>query len=397
MALLRRQVSGAVYEKTRQTKCVDTRMVRMTRFRPMKEWTLSQRCRPLLLLLLGCTFLPGTGCRSIGPGTVSRDRLDYSQSIANSWKHQTLLNLVRLRYSDTPIFLEVGQIVSGYTLETSVDVSGEIARVGAGDTFLGLGASGKYTDRPTITYTPLTGDEFVSDLMRPIPINNVFGLLLAGSDADFVLELGVSRLNGLKNASVKHDQSHPADPKFLEAIKLLRQIQEADALELNPSTNGAPNAVMELVFLEKDVPEETRSQIRELKRLLNLEASRNEYTVVPGLRRGAEGTLTVSSRSVLQIMVALSGMVDVPQEDVDAGRTFASFDVAPGAERLLRIHSTNAAPTDAYAAVRYRHRWFWVDDRDWLSKRTLSTIQLLFSLANPSRQQHLPLITIPTQ
>src|SRR6516162_2216614 len=45
-------------------------------------------------------------CSSIGPATVPHDRIDYGSSIGNSWKEQTLLNIVKLRYADMPIFLE---------------------------------------------------------------------------------------------------------------------------------------------------------------------------------------------------------------------------------------------------------------------------------------------------
>src|SRR5262245_51681331 len=67
------------------------------------------------------------GCKSIGPATVARDRYDYSSSISESWKRQTLLNIVKLRYSDPPIFVDVGQIVAGYSLETGISVGGQIS------------------------------------------------------------------------------------------------------------------------------------------------------------------------------------------------------------------------------------------------------------------------------
>src|SRR5262245_19802621 len=109
-----------------------------------------------LVLLPAVLALAFAGCASIGPGTVARDRYDYSDSISESWKRQMLLNIVKLRYLDPPVFVDVGQIVAGYSLETAATVGGQSTKPGP-DSF-SLGASGRFTDRPTITYTPLTGN-----------------------------------------------------------------------------------------------------------------------------------------------------------------------------------------------------------------------------------------------
>ena len=66
------------------------------------------------VLLMAASFL--TGCTNIGPKTVRRDRFNYNTAITNSWKEQTLLNVVRLRYADMPLFVDVASVVSGYTL-----------------------------------------------------------------------------------------------------------------------------------------------------------------------------------------------------------------------------------------------------------------------------------------
>ena len=55
--------------------------------------------RTLLLVLL----LSMTGCTSIGPESVTRDRFDYNTAISDSWKEQTLLNIVKIRYADMPL------------------------------------------------------------------------------------------------------------------------------------------------------------------------------------------------------------------------------------------------------------------------------------------------------
>ena len=124
--------------------------------------------RPLLYaaaLLLGVAV---AGCGTVGPATVTRDRFDYTGAISESWKKQMLLNLVKLRYSDAPVFLDVSSIISQYSLDTSVN-----ARASWDEFLLGnsqsLGVSGRYVDRPTITYSPLTGEQFTRNLLTPIP------------------------------------------------------------------------------------------------------------------------------------------------------------------------------------------------------------------------------------
>jgi hypothetical protein len=96
------------------------------------------------------------GCNAVGPRTVDADRIDYGTAITESWKRQALLNIVKLRYADPPIFIDVGSIGAGYSLETSVNVGlgTQDSPLGGTDT-LSLGGAGRFTDRPTITYIPV--------------------------------------------------------------------------------------------------------------------------------------------------------------------------------------------------------------------------------------------------
>jgi hypothetical protein len=110
----------------------------------------------VLLLLIVFSIAGGSG---IGPGTVMRDRFDYSSAVAGSWKSQMLLNLVKLRYDDIPVFLDVGQIVSGYTVGGTLSAGGTIFSTsgvvpGVPDSSIVPGTQGRYTDRPMITYAP---------------------------------------------------------------------------------------------------------------------------------------------------------------------------------------------------------------------------------------------------
>src|SRR5215469_16458969 len=116
-------------------------------------------------LVLVASFL--SGCSSIGPISVARDRIEYVGAVADSWKHQTLLNIVRLRYGDSPVFLDVSSVISSYTFQAQFMINGEAITDTTGS-FINPGASTPYTDRPTISYTPLAGDKFEKSLLRPL-------------------------------------------------------------------------------------------------------------------------------------------------------------------------------------------------------------------------------------
>src|SRR5262245_63949716 len=223
------------------------------------------------LALLALVIAAG-GCRHLGPTTIPQDRFDYSASISESWKRQTLLNIVKLRYLDLPIFVDVGQIVSGYSLSTNLGATGSLTKDPGVSTSTGLSITGeaRFEDRPTITYTPLTGSQFVRGLMLPLPPDQVFYTIQAGWPADAVLRVAVSSMNGLKNSSVAAGNVTEADPAFLRALELMRKIQLSGAVGLRV-VKGDQGETSILTFRTEDIRPETLEQIVELRKLLHLD------------------------------------------------------------------------------------------------------------------------------
>lgn len=56
-----------------------------------------------------------------------------------------------------------------------------------------------------------------------------------------------------------------------------------------------------------------------------------------------------------------------------------------------------AAASVSACKGRYRGYWFWVDNKDWQTKRTLTAIMFFFTLAEAGGGEKLPMITIPAQ
>lgn len=344
-----------------------------------------------LLLATACSsFCLWCGCASFGPKTVARDRFDYSHSISDSWKRQTLLNIVKLRYLDVPIQVEVGQIVAGYTLEGELSIGGTLE---SGSDSLFLGGSGRYTDRPTITYTPLTGSRFIHSALMPLPPEGVFFTVQAGWPADGVLFAAVASINGLKNQEGTVTGVTPPDPAFLRVLELLRKIQLSGAVALRIQQNAQKQQTTLLSFRSKDITPETLEQIRELRQLLRLDPEAHEFKMVFAATPANDREVAVLTRSYIQIMGMIAAHVEVPEKDIAEGRATPGL----GSAATLRIHCSPRRSADAFTSVRYRGNWFWVDDRDLKTKRTLALLMMLNTLGDSGEREPLPLITIPAQ
>ena len=173
-----------------------------------------------------------------GPNSVPRDRAAYSSGLADSWKEQMLLNIVKLRYVDAPTFVDIGSIVVSYTLSESATAGGTAAS-GANHSAT-LGISGMFSNSPTITYTPLTGSKFIQGLLTPLPPAAVFGAIQNGSAADVIMLTSVSSINGLKNQQATLNGVTPAEPDFDRVRALMRRIQLSGAVRVyvKQSTSG---------------------------------------------------------------------------------------------------------------------------------------------------------------
>src|ERR1035438_3201086 len=285
-----------------------------------------------------CVAALFTGCAHLGPRSIPMDRADYSTAIADSWKQQTLLNIVKLRYMDLPVFVDVASIVAGYSMETSGSVGGQISSAGAiqGNSLL-LGGASKFTDRPTITYVPLTGQKFLHGLLTPIEPKNIFFMLQSGYAADFILALTVESLNGVRNRSTGAGAMREADPEFIRALELLREVQVAGAVGMRVEEDKVKGSTAVLFFRRDDVSADIVEKTAEIRRLLKLAPDQQRFVLAYSPVRGGENELAVNSRSMVQIMGAFSTYLDVPEAHLKDHSAVPAFENAALENRLGKV------------------------------------------------------------
>jgi hypothetical protein len=332
----------------------------------------------LLLALLGAS-----GCASFGPRSVDRDRFDYIQAIATSWKQQTLLNIVKLRYNDAPVFLEVAQVIGSYQLQAGVSVGGGVNFGGPPlPNTLSLGTAATYTDRPTIVYSSLTGAHFLKVLMTPIPPLALFPLIESGWPADLLLQIGAQTVNGISNRK-GGARGRVADPAFGQLLAALQRIQASGAVSLRTEVSKETKQEGVLLTLgRKDIPTETIADQELVRRLLGLRPNQREFKIVYGTLAEADDVIAIQTRSAFQIKGELGADIQVP--------------AGPDAlQPLVRIQSGTSAPGDAFAAIKYRDHWYWSDDRDFRSKGVFTFLMVIMTLAEKAQKAPAPVVTIP--
>lgn len=348
-------------------------------------------------VLLVCVAATVAGCSGIGPKTLPRDRSSYIDSVASSWKSQTLLNIVKLRYADTPVFLEVAQIVSGYTLESKLAAEADLSDF---QNSVILGAEGKFVDRPTVTYSPLTGENFVRKLLAPIPPSAVLSLIQSGWPADLVMRTTVQAVNGRRNQSGTDPRQSPADADFLYLIELLREIQQSGAFGMRIEERANEKDTTVLFFYHRTLDPNVVVMTGALKDLLGLDKSSRRFKVAYGAIPDGSNEIAILTRSVIQIMMEIASYIEVPIQHVELNRTRLTAAVATDIEAeivpLIKIKSGKAKPTDPFVAIPYEDYWFWIESGDFDSKRVFTFLMLVLMLSETGEGGKLPVLTIPT-
>jgi hypothetical protein len=347
----------------------------------------------VLLLLLAC------GCGGIGPRTIRHDRFDYTEALSTSWKQQMLGNLVKLRYGDAPVFLDVASVINQYSIETQVDVRLTwVDPVPTMEDSQSTGAATRYIDRPTITYLPLTGERFARSLMKPIPPPAVLSLIQAGYPIDLVLRTCVHSINGVRNRYGGSARSRPADTAFYAVLERLRRMQDSGALGLRVEKTGEMEAVV-MTFRGK-VDAALEQDIVFVRTTLGLALDAQEFRVAYGSVAKDDREIAILSRSILEILIDLASNIDVPAEHVEQRRALPTMppDATPDGTQvppLIRIYSSASRPADSFTAVRYRKHWYWIDDRDLRSKSLFTFLMFIFSLTETQGKEGAPIVTIP--
>jgi hypothetical protein len=319
-----------------------------------------------------------------------------------------LLNLVRMRYGDIPVFMDVGQVVAGYSLQRSAAATATIPTFYQGPlpnvqtNVFGAAVGVTYNDSPTITYTPVAGERFARSMMQSIPPASVMNVLQAGFPADVVFRLAVQSINGVDNrrvgGGISREHVRAASPEFYALIEQLGRVQSAGDLGVRVPADPKQDSLT-LVF-RRNHSAAVRQAVRNVVNILGLDPNAKEYKIVYGSVPRDNKEIAILTRSIYEVLLDIAATIEVPDVHVAERRvgSTAGADLGPEGtiEPLIKIFSSGTAPQDAFVSVSYHDKWFWIEDRDPSSKNLFSFILLLFTFVETGSKDAAPILTIPT-
>jgi hypothetical protein len=350
-------------------------------------------CRSLcVLVMLGSVW----GC-SVGPDTIPRDRFSYGDAISTSWKSQTLLNIVKIRYHDPPTFLGIRQVVNQYSLQTRGTVSGDILNQGYLGQIFRFNTYADYYDRPTITYTPRQGDKFTRDILMPVPPHGVLALTQSGWSSSVMFRLTVESINGVSQ-TLRNEDGHPREnPAFEDLLEDLDYLQTNQLLITRLIKKGRDSS-LRIIFKDGHSVDANQALARVYEQL-GLDPSAEEFGVVFGAENRSATEIAIQTRSILGMMTGLSDYVYVPDKHLASGWTTPGWQNGDNADSDVwpfRVRSGPNEPMRAFAKVRYEGNWFWIDKHDLASKQMLAALMLVATIAeSPGSTTAPPFLTLP--
>jgi hypothetical protein len=396
------------------------------------------------LVVLAAVWVGLSGC--VGPKAIRYTRLRYNEVVRDTNDEQLLVNIVRLRYADSPVFIDLPNITSQFEMAGGGSYVGPNQSVSSNFGYGGL--SGR--DTPTLSYHPREGREIAKSLLTPLA-SDLFIVVNAGADIEQLLLMTINEINDVPNspgATLLTPKVANDNVQFLRGIRLLAWLRERGATELafgtdeeadassDPIAKGSVHArdlldaakdsyvyrnrgdgQVTLLKREKELflrirPDYVHSpEVEEVARIFRLTPGLSKYKIKSELTEEpnrrlpsplGDDTIYLNLRSVLQIMTFLSKGVCVPEEHLLAGiapvtpgpdgRPFDWTQITAG---HFFVRAQKHRPRDAEVAVPYRGYWFYIARDDVNSRATLAILEIFFALQESDGRSVGPLLTLP--
>jgi hypothetical protein len=348
-------------------------------------------------LVLGA-FGALSGCASVGPASIANGRAVYNEVI-NSTEDEQLLNIiVRERYDQTFGMLTVASVTA--SIKVSANLNGNIG-IGPTDNYSGnlvpLSAGVAYEESPTISYTPLSGELFLSRMLTPITLEQAQLILGATEDEVIWMRQLYRRINGMENPS-----NQPTPAKLKRFFELQAKLRDEGIISSGRAAASSHSETPYFVRIS-DYNTDQAAEVQEILDLLaitDVKATGKDILLPMNINNGSgTATIQIQLRSALDVIRIASRSIEVPEEETRSGVAPALQPLHEESDRLMTIRTSKSYPRNSVVAVPFRGWWYYVDATDTRSKRAFKILRLLVGLRmqESAAERPGPVLTIPAR
>ncbi len=356
-----------------------------------------------------------TGCTDLGPRQLPIYQYNYNNSLNYGLNQELLLNMVRLAYDDTPYFLTVSSISA--QMELSVSAAGNVTASrnspnysGSLDTY-SAGPGVSYTQRPTISYTPMQGDEFTRRMLQPIDIDDLDNFSTWSIQRTLrVIVQSVGPLYNAENSTRPASHIAPTNyQQFMDFALFIRILQQKfkvyiyivgvpNKADIIKNSRNSQGLAFEAAFKDMKDP-----NTRKVFALLGVPTTYDNIIFVASNHSGVKGNVVnIQTRSFLGVLYYLSKGVDIPPEHIKAGFVDLTrnpdgtvFDWQKVTDGMIHIHYSKSMPRNAAITIYYHDYWFYIAENDNDSKKTFAMLSQLYALLSKDVSGNKPVLTLP--
>ena len=319
----------------------------------------------------------------------------YAEVINRTADEEILNVIVRMRYDETFGMISVAGVTAN--LRFSAQVGTNIG-VGSSSNYAGnlvpLSAGVAYEEKPTISYVPLSGEDFMRRMFTPVSLSEWFLVSAHVKQPGETFDLAVRRVNGLKNSLLEKKTS----PDFARFLELYGRLRGADVINIFYRAEKG-------YFMEFNNYDEHGDSVREVLELLGFEMKPDESTITFPIIIGhgnSDNAINLQLRSAYEVLELYGAGIEIPQAHLESGIVESITWPMPEKRQFITIRSSekswlDSRPDNTNVAIRFHDRWFYIDATDIQSKQAFVWLRAFIGmrLADPSAARQTPVITIP--
>ena len=402
----------------------------------------------VIRLFIIAILTAAAGC-GLQAGIIQSRHWDLNETIRDTTNEQLLLNLVRLRFDETPYFLQLSSITTNFSAGASLGASGTFPQTAAADEIYGLNSGLSYSESPSVTWAIPDSREFLGRFYAPIGAHQLTFLAQSGFDLVEVFRVGVQKMNLLRNREfhIRDGEFRPDSyAEFLEALDLMETLRKEGVIDFAYSlmsnyggvtvpisqidtrgvAEGLPYALLYLsrapgmatpyqvskpLFLRFTKASDRDPRAQRLRQLLKLRPDLYSFPITdtvdvsPEAIRAVDGKLAqifdpdeklahigLTNRSVLDILRFTAASVEAPEKELASGQA-RRRDIK--LDEYLDVQSSKTTPSSAWLKVPYRGAWYFIPATDLNSRTSFTLLSALFSSVVGEVPGAKPVLTLP--